>query len=128
MNVNLESKAQEILNLLEEKKMPQLKELLVELKPVDIADIVDELAEAEAIVVFRLLPKELAVEVFSCFEIDKQKKIAELITAKELNELVSDLYFDDMIDLLEEMPAEIVSDVLQNTAPEQRKLLSLIHI
>ena len=124
MNVNLESKAQEILNLLEEKKMPQLKELLVELKPVDIADIVDELAEAEAIVVFRLLPKELAVEVFSCFEIDKQKKIAELITAKELNELVSDLYFDDMIDLLEEMPAEIVSDVLQNTAPEQRKLIN----
>lgn len=124
MNVNLESKAQEILNLLKEKKMPQLKELLVELKPVDIADIVDELAEAEAIVVFRLLPKELAVEVFSCFEIDKQKKIAELITAKELNELVSDLYFDDMIDLLEEMPAEIVSDVLQNTAPEQRKLIN----
>ena len=124
MNVNLESKEQEILNLLNEKKMSQLKDLLVELKPVDIADIVDELDEAEAIVVFRLLPKELAVEVFSCFEMEKQKKIAELITAKELNELISDLYFDDMIDLLEEMPAEIVSDVLQNTAPDQRKLIN----
>lgn len=55
---------------------------------------------------------------------EKQKKIAELITAKELNELISDLYFDDMIDLLEEMPAEIVSDVLQNTAPDQRKLIN----
>ena len=104
--------------------MSQLKDLLVELKPVDIADIVDELDEAEAIVVFRLLPKELAVEVFSCFEMEKQKKIAELITAKELNELISDLYFDDMIDLLEEMSAEIVSDVLQNTAPDQRKLIN----
>lgn len=124
MNLNLESKEQEILNLLEDKKMHQLQELLIEMKPVDIADIVDELDEAEAIVVFRLLPKELAVEVFSCFEVEKQKKIAELITAKELNELISDLYFDDMIDLLEEMPAEIVSDVLQNTAPDQRKLIN----
>lgn len=124
MNINLESKMQEILRLIEEKKMSQLKELLIDLKPVDIADIIDELEEPEALVVFRLLPKELAVEVMPYFESERQKRIAQLITVKELNELVADLYFDDMIDLLEEMPAEIVSDVLQNIEPEQRKLIN----
>ena len=114
----------DILNLIEEKKLPELKGYISQLNPVDLAEIVDELDEANSLLVLRLLPKELGVEVFSYFDVDKQKEMVSLITDAELKYILDELYFDDMIDLLEEMPAEFVSDVLKNAPHSERRLIN----
>lgn len=114
----------ELLNLLEEKKFRQLKEILCDMNEVDIASFIGELDVEKAIVVFRTLPKELATEVFACLELDYQEHIINSITDKELQHIIEDLYVDDAVDMLEELPANVVKRVLQNATPSTRNLIN----
>ena len=113
-----------LLDLAKEKKYRLLKEELVELNEVDIASFIEELDSERTVIVFRMLPKALATEVFAELPVDKQSHISYSITDKELSEIVEELYVDDAVDLVEELPATVVRRVLQNTKPETRKLIN----
>ena len=113
-----------ILELIEGKKYKQLKVILSEMNEVDIAEILDPLDINTTLLLFRMLPKDLAVEVFAHFSIDQQMDIINAITDKELNYILDELFFDDMIDMIEEMPANIVSKILENSTHEERRLIN----
>jgi magnesium transporter len=115
---------EEILQLIEDKKYFRIKKILEDLNEVDIAEILDELDLHNTLLIFRMLPKDLAVEVFAHFEAESQREIIEAITDKEVKNIVEELFFDDMIDLIEEMPANIVSKVLKHSTAEERKLIN----
>ena len=114
----------ELLRLVEEKKFRELKSRLVEMNEVDIASFMEELDSEKTVVVFRMLPKELATDVFAELEPEQQQQIVTSITDYELGAIINDLYVDDAVDMLEELPANGVKRVLKNSNPEQRKLLN----
>ena len=98
-----------------------LRKELSEWNEVDIADFLEELEPKDMIKVFRILPKDISAEVFSYLEADNQESIVASITNKELRNLVDDLYLDDVVDFLEEVPANVVTRVLKVTSPDTRK-------
>lgn len=110
--------------LLEQKKYRELREELIKMNPIDIEEILEEVDITVALMLFRMLPKDIAVDVFSYFPVDKQKEIVSCITDKELEYIIDELYFDDMIDLLEEMPANVVKKILLNSNQEERKRIN----
>lgn len=114
----------EILNLIEQKKYIQLKSILAEMNEVDIAEILDPLDQHTTLLIFRMLPKDLAVEVFAHFSSEQQSGIINAVSDKELKDILDELFFDDMIDLIEEMPANIVNKILKNSSNEERKLIN----
>lgn len=124
MNETVELQEQDILLLIQEKRLAILKGYISEMNPVDLAEILEDLNIQDSLLLLRLMPKELGAEVFSYFDVDKQKEIATRITDAELKYILDELYFDDMIDLLEEMPAEFVADVLKNAPYEERRLIN----
>ena len=115
---------EELVQLAVDKKYRQLKEALLELNEVDIALFIEELGQDRSAVVFRMLPKTLSADVFAELDPEFQEHIINSITDRELSEIVEDLYVDDAVDMLEEMPATIVRRVMQNTKPETRKLIN----
>lgn len=98
-----------------------LRRELSEWNEVDIADFLEELEPADMIRVFRILPKDISAEVFSYLETENQEHIVSSITDVEVRHLVDDLFLDDVVDFLEEVPANVVTRVLKNTDPETRK-------
>lgn len=109
---------------LQDKKYREIRSALIEMREVDIAEILEQLDITKALMLFRMLPKNLAVEVFSYFSSEKQKEIVGNISDTELQHIVDEMYFDDMIDLLEEMPANVVKKILLNSSNEERKLIN----
>lgn len=120
----MEKMLEMLLQLAKEKKFRQLKDLMMEMNEVDIAAFMDELDPEKTVVVFRILPKELATDVFACLSVEKQKHIITSITDREVGTIIEDLYVDDAVDMLEELPAIIVKRVLQNAKPETRALIN----
>lgn len=114
----------QILELIEQKKYVQLKKILSEINEVDIAEILDPLDKNTTLLIFRMLPKDLAVEVFAHFSSEQQRDIINAVTDKELKYILDELFFDDMIDLIEEMPANVVNKILQNSTQDERKLIN----
>ena len=117
-----------ILELLDEKKYVKARELLLDLNSVDIAEILEEIIDIsgieKAIIIFRALPKDIAVEVFSYLGAEDQVAIINGITDKEIKFIIDELAFDDMIDVLEELPANIVDKILEKSTKEERKLIN----
>ena len=114
-----------LVQLAKEKKYRQLKEALLEMNEVDIAQFIEELdSEERTIIVFRMLPKDLASEVLAELDPEFQEHIINSITDRELSEIIEDLFVDDAVDMLGEMPATIVRRVMENTKPETRKLIN----
>lgn len=114
----------EILSLIQQKRYVELKRELTDMKPVDIAEIMDPIDPNITLLIFRMLPKDIAVEVFAHFSNIQQREIINAITDKELNYILDELFFDDMIDMIEEMPANVVNKILQHSTNEQRKLIN----
>ena len=114
----------ELMELLDTRQFRRLKEILLEMNEVDIATFIEELDSEKTVVVFRMLPKELASDVFACLEVDKQEHIINSITDYELGTIVDDLFVDDAVDMLEELPANVVKRVLKNARPDTRKLIN----
>ncbi len=115
---------EEILELIKENKLAQLKEILIAENPVDIAEIFDEFPKEKSLLIFKLLPKDISAEVFSYLSTDFQKNIIENITDEEIKFIIDEMYLDDTVDLLEDMPANLVSKILKNVSPDNRKLIN----
>ncbi|MCL1983140.1 MAG: magnesium transporter [Clostridiales bacterium] len=118
----------EVLNLLEDKKYIQAREALLANNEVEIAEIIEELMEElgmeKTIILFRTLPKDVSVEVFAYLPLDDQVKIINGITDREIQYILDELSFDDMIDVLDELPANLVDKILEKTPREERKLIN----
>ncbi|WP_300383841.1 magnesium transporter [Clostridium sp.] len=113
-----------IRNFIEEGKFSQARNEIIKMNAVDIAQVLDELQVEKLIVVFRLLPKEIAADVFSYISTEQQQYIVESITDNEIKNILNELYFDDTIDMLEEMPSNIVKRILKNTNKDKRELIN----
>ena len=114
------------LALLTEKKFSQLKQLLSTMNPVDLAGILEEMPQDSLPLVYRLLPKELAAEAFAEMDNDLQEILIQSFSDKELQEVLDELYLDDAVDIIEEMPANVVKRILRQTSPEVRKKINEI--
>jgi magnesium transporter len=96
------------------------------LAPVEAAELLGDLVEnpTEGLIIFRLLPKDFSAEVFAFLEPDQQENVATAVSDEELMELVDELAFDDKIDFIEEMPANLVTKILSYTESKERKLVN----
>ena len=126
----LENERTELLEQIEEliqrKRYAQLRDLLVPLEAADIASLCGELDEERLPLVFRLLPKELAAEVVVELDSDEQEMLIRGFSNTELKEVLDELYLDDTVDIVEEMPANVVKRILQHSDPETRKSINEI--
>ncbi len=113
-----------VLNYIGEKKFSRLRELLAEMNPADIAVILDEVNENDLPIVFRILPKELAAEVFAYIESDMQQFLIEKFSDKELKAVLDELFLDDTVDIIEEMPTNVTKRILKQTDAATRKLIN----
>lgn len=123
---NRNDKIVEIVDYLGEKKYALLKPLLADLEPVDLAEIFSELDEEDLPIVFRLLPKELAAETFVEMNSTQQQLLIRSFSDKELKLIIDDLFVDDTVDLIEEMPANVVRRILMQADSETRKEINEI--
>ena len=115
-----------LVSLLEEKKYPTLRDVLVTLNPADIAALFEELPADRLPLLFRLLPKELAAETFVEMEPDEQELLIRGFSDNELKEVIDELYLDDAVDIVEEMPANVVKRILRSADPDTRKMINEI--
>ena len=115
---------QEIIELIESKKFARLREMLVDINPADIASFLDEVELKELPVVFRILPKELAADVFVEMDTDMQQVLIESFNDKELREVMDELFMDDTVDIIDEMPASVAKRILKQTNATTRKMIN----
>ena len=116
---------EKIEDLLSRKQYAPLRDLLLPLEAADIAALCGELGEKVPLV-FRLLPKELAAEVFVELDSDQQELLIQSFSNTELKEVLDELYLDDTVDIVEEMPANVVKRILRHSDPEMRKSINEI--
>jgi magnesium transporter len=110
------------------KEYAKLRDYLREMEPADVAELLTnaELEEDELIIMFRILPKELAADVFVEMEPDMQETLIKSFSDKELEEVMDQLYLDDTVDIIEEMPANVVRRILRHTDPELRRSINTV--
>ncbi len=120
--------AEEIVSLAGEKHFKTIREKLLVFNSADIAEILEEVLEevgiTETVIIFRLLPKDISVEVFSYLPSDDQVRIINAITDTEISYIIDELDFDDKIDVLEELPANLVDKILEKTPKNERSLIN----
>lgn len=109
--------------LLQSGNLTALRQALAGMNEVDIADFMQDLDKEKTLLVFRLLPKDLFADVFSYMEPDRQQLIVESVSDKEVQRVIDDLYMDDVVDFLEEVPANVVKRVLRTVDKETRKTI-----
>ncbi len=110
--------------LLKEKKYSEIKSLVIGYEPEDIAVVFEELTPKSATAFFRLLPKETAAECFATLEPGICRSLIESFSERELSVLVAELFFDDTVDLIEEMPANVVKKILRSASPADRETIN----
>ena len=116
---------EQLTELVQTKQFRKLRSILMEMNEVDIAEFLDELGPEETVLVFRLLPKELAAEVFTELEdSDDQERLINALSDKELREVLDELYLDDTVDVIEDMPANVVSRILRNSDSATRSQIN----
>ena len=121
VNVTL---TQTIKKLLEEKKFSTLRDILITMMPYDIAAVFEELQDEKMPILFRLLPKELAAETFVEMDDETQEFLIHGFSDSELKEVVDELFVDDAVDLIEEMPANVVKRILRQADKDMRKQIN----
>lgn len=117
----LEEKVKE---LLQKKDYASIRGLLENENVVDIAELFEELSREEGVLMFRLLPKNIAADVFAYMSLEVEQMLIVSLTEKEMGHIIDELYSDDAVDLLEEMPANIVKKVLKNANAETRQAIN----
>lgn len=117
---------EQILALLEERKFKELKELLETMHPVDIGEILEEIDKKQMILIFRLLAKDEAAEVFTDMNSDMREYLINALTDSELEEVMDEMYLDDTVDVLEEMPANVVDRLLMVTDEDARRKINVL--
>ncbi len=119
-----EKQFDELFELLENRKMREIKAVLEEMNEFDVAEFLAELDEGTMPMVFRLLSKGMAADVFANFEVPEQELIINSITDSELGAIIEELYVDDAVDMMEELPANVVKRVMRTATPETRNLIN----
>ena len=115
-----------ILTMVEDKKYSTLRDILVTMNPADVAGIFNSLDDKRIPLMFRLLPKELAAETFVEMEPEDQELLIRGFSDNELKEVLDELYVDDAVDIIEEMPANVVRRILTQADPEMRQSINQI--
>ena len=115
-----------ILKMVEDKKYSTLRDILLTMNPADIAGIFNSLDDKRIPLMFRLLPKELAAETFVEMETEDQELLIQGFSDNELKEVLDELYVDDAVDIIEEMPANVVRRILSQADPEMRQSINQI--
>lgn len=123
---NMDQCLEKIEELVRSKKYAELRDLFLPMEPADIALILEDAGEEQMPLLYRLLPKELAVEVFVELEPDSQEMLINGFSNTELQEVLDELYLDDAVDIVEEMPASVVIRILDKATPEMRKSINEI--
>ena len=113
-------------DLIKNKKLADAKKILVEMNEYDIASLIEDLPSEDLIKVYRLLPKDLATDVFVNFDEDVQHELISMLTKKEAKILIEDMFTDDIVDLFEEMPAILVTSLLGNLDKEMRNTINVL--
>ncbi len=117
---------EEILTLIENKEFVKLRSTLSEMNAADIGLLFDEIPEEYVLSIFRLLPKELAAETFVEMEADTQEHLIKKFSDKELRDVLDEMFVDDTVDIIEEMPATVVKKILAQTDPQTRSEINKI--
>lgn len=113
-----------IAGLINENKIVDIRNELLDMNIVDIAQIIEEVDKSQLVKLFRILPKDMAAGIFSYIPVELQQFIIESITDNEISGIIDELFFDDAIDFIEEMPASLVKNILKNTDENKRKLIN----
>ena len=112
--------------LLKERKFAAMSKILRDLNPQDIAVLMESVPPEDLPLVFRILPKELAAEAFAELDGDVQELLIKAFSDKELRAVVDEMFVDDVVDMIEEMPANVVSRILRNTEQDTRKIINTL--
>ncbi|MBR2869365.1 MAG: magnesium transporter [Clostridia bacterium] len=120
----LEMLVEKVPELISNGEISSLRELFSEMNAVDTALLMDELEAKERLFVFRVLPKDISADVFAYLESDSQEELVRMINDAELERLLDEMFLDDVVDFLEEVPANVVTRVLSHSDPETRKLIN----
>lgn len=115
---------EEVLNLIKDKKLSDLKKKLEEMNSIDIASLIEELDYEYMLIVFRLLSKDAAADVFSELSHDTQEDLIKSLNDKELKDVMNELYTDDAVDFISEMPANMVNRILKSIPVSERKIIN----
>ena len=113
-----------VLEMMEAKQFSQLRELLSEFPAADLAELFLDIPDEKDPLLFRILPKEIAADVFVEMDTDAQERLLYSFSDRELGEVLSELYMDDTVDIIEEMPANVVARILRLATPEARKQIN----
>ena len=122
--LELEELEEQFKELIKNKQLKEAKALIENLNEVDVAFLIDELDPTTGTVVFRMLPKDIAADVFANFDSEQQQAIIRSSTDAEIKAIMDELYFEDKVDMLEEMPSNVVNSLLKYSAPEERNLIN----
>ena len=126
-SIDYETIHDELFALLEQRKIKELRQTLAEMNEFDISEFLGEIWEEDTqrmAMVFRLLSKEIAAAVFANLEVEEQETIINSITDTELAGIIEELYVDDAVDMMEELPANVVKRVMRTATPETRNLIN----
>ena len=115
---------EQFIQLLQEKKYKEIQQILEETNDYDTAAFLETLDTKECAFAFRLISKKRASNVFSCMSMTMQSYLVYIFSESELKQILENLYVDDTVDMLEELPANLVKRILENTNPEKRKILN----
>ena len=119
-----EIEIEELVDLINDKKFNKLHKYLENIKSADFPSIFEELTEEQEIIIYRLLSKRKAAKVFVELDSDEQEKLISYLTDSEIKNVMNEIYMDDAVDLIEEMPANVVKKILANTKPADRKIIN----
>ncbi len=120
----IETKTEDVIELIEQDHYVDARKILITMNAVDIGLLFDDIPKEKLVRVFRMLPKNLAADTFAYMRAEQQQHIVESITDREIVSIVDEMFMDDAVDFLEEMPANVVKRVLKITNPETRKLIN----
>ena len=119
-----DKQADELMQLLDERRMKELQLRLEDMNEFDVAEFLSEIGDNRMPMVFRLLSKQMAADVFANFDSPEQERIINSITDSELSAIIEELYVDDAVDMMEELPANVVKRVMRTATPETRRLIN----
>ncbi len=119
-----DKQADELMQLLDERRMKELQLRIEDMNEFDVAEFLSEIGDNRMPMVFRLLSKQMAADVFANFDSPEQEQIINSITDSELSAIIEELYVDDAVDMMEELPANVVKRVMRTATPETRRLIN----
>lgn len=119
-----DKQADELMQLLDERRMKELQLRIEDMNEFDVAEFLTEIGDNRMPMVFRLLSKQMAADVFANFDSPEQEQIINSITDSELSAIIEELYVDDAVDMMEELPANVVKRVMRTATPETRRLIN----